>query len=162
MKIFSAPLLLSLLTGSSVDGAGKNPDNAVGALISMSNGYLTPDVFNPNELVPLFLENYRPNDLVMYHRFEDGTYSIQGKFPTGGDGFGPAVVTNSIISVGSNVFVCNMLSNTITMFEINRFGAVRLDTVESGGSTPSGSRPACGPLQRKSSGFGASLRRGFV
>uniref|UniRef100_A0A7S4QD41 Uncharacterized protein n=1 Tax=Ditylum brightwellii TaxID=49249 RepID=A0A7S4QD41_9STRA len=137
MKIFSAPLLLSLLTGSFVDGAGKNPDNAVGALISMSNGYLTPDVFNPNELVPLFLENYRPNDLVMYHRFEDGTYSIQGKFPTGGDGFGPAVVTNSIISVGSNVFVCNMLSNTVTMFEINRFGAVRLDTVTSGGSTPS-------------------------
>ncbi|MGR9107660.1 MAG: lactonase family protein [Gammaproteobacteria bacterium] len=90
----------------------------------------------------------RGNEIVMYNRFEDGTLSVRGYFPTGGLGSGPATIPNaqsdglgsqgSLITTrnGKWLFAANAGSDEISVFRVRQSGLIRTAKVHSGGGFP--------------------------
>ncbi len=101
-------------------------------------------------------DEVRGNEIVMYNRRSDGTLILNGRFPTGGVGSGPAPtssVTGGPLPVAADglgsqnslilswdrrcLFAVNGGSNTVSSFRIFRNrGLRRVSTVDSGGTFP--------------------------
>lgn len=80
------------------------------------------------------------NQVLAYARERDGSLSVQGTYPTGGEGTsrirlssqGPVVLTDD----GRQLLVANVGSSEISVFEVLRDGLELRSVVPSDGSTP--------------------------
>jgi 6-phosphogluconolactonase len=81
----------------------------------------------------------RGNEVVMYRRAADGLLTVTGRFPTGGQGLGSGLGSQSAVSLSNNgrwLFVVNAGSNEISVFSVQAAGLILTDNVPSGGVRP--------------------------
>lgn len=81
----------------------------------------------------------RGNEIVMYRRAVDGTLTVMGRFPTGGQGLGSGLGSQGALVLSKNgrwLFVVNAGSNEVSVFEVRPAGLVLTGKVASGGIRP--------------------------
>ncbi len=81
----------------------------------------------------------RGNEIVMYRRASDGTLTVTGRFPTGGQGLGSGLGSQGAVTLSENgrwLFVVNAGSNELAVFAVHEFGLELTDNVNSGGIQP--------------------------
>ncbi len=86
------------------------------------------------------------NEIVMYHKATDGTLTLQGRFPTGGQGAGPgtffrgdALGAGNSLQLSNNqrwLIAANAGSNELSVFHVDPTGLTLVDKVLSGGFFP--------------------------
>ncbi len=86
------------------------------------------------------------NEIVMYHMATDGTLSVHGRFPTGGQGAGPgtffrgdALGSGNSLQLSKNqrwLFATNAGSNELSVLHVDPTGLTLVDKVPSGGFFP--------------------------
>ncbi|MFN8444674.1 MAG: beta-propeller fold lactonase family protein [Caldilineaceae bacterium] len=87
---------------------------------------------NANDLV-------RGNEVVMYRRASNGTLTVTGRFPTGGQGLGAGLGSQGTVVLSDNgrwLFVVNAGSNEISVFAVQNAALILTDKVASGGMRP--------------------------
>lgn len=92
------------------------------------------------------IDAVRGNEVVMYKRAADGTLTLVGYYPTGGQGSGPGPrfradglgSANSVVLSRNNkwLFVVNGKSNSLSVFRVHEYGLELTDVVASGGEFP--------------------------
>lgn len=81
----------------------------------------------------------RGNEVVVYHRANDGSLTVTGRFPTGGQGLGAGLGSQGAVILSENgrwLFVVNAGSSEISVFSVQNTGLVLTDKVASGGVRP--------------------------
>ena len=81
----------------------------------------------------------RGNEIVMYRRAVEGTLTVTGRFPTGGQGLGSGLGSQGALILSKNgrwLFVVNAGSNEVSVFQVRPTGLVLTDKVASGGVRP--------------------------
>lgn len=81
----------------------------------------------------------RGNEIVMYRRATDGTLTVTGRFPTGGQGLGSGLGSQGALVLSKNgrwLFVVNAGSNEVSVFEVRPAGLVLTGKIASGGVRP--------------------------
>lgn len=81
----------------------------------------------------------RGNEIVMYRRAVEGTLTVTGRFPTGGQGLGSGLGSQGALILSKNgrwLFVVNAGSNEVSAFQVRPTGLVLTDKVASGGVRP--------------------------
>jgi 6-phosphogluconolactonase (cycloisomerase 2 family) len=86
------------------------------------------------------------NEIVMYHMAKDGSLSVHGRFPTGGQGAGPGTLfRGDALGSGNSVqltenqrwlLATNAGSNELSVFHVDPKGLTLVDKVPSGGFFP--------------------------
>ena len=78
------------------------------------------------------------NEVIVFHRGEDGRLERLGSYATGGKGSGAPHLPSqsSLVWSGGRLFVTNAGSDDVTVFAVEGDGLRTLDRVKSGGSAP--------------------------
>mmetsp|Transcript_23742 Transcript_23742/g.35432 ORF Transcript_23742/g.35432 Transcript_23742/m.35432 type:complete len:391 (-) Transcript_23742:242-1414(-) len=126
MKLSFLPIFISLLSGALVRSTDED---------SLSLTDATSAIFS-------YFDSGSGTDLSMYLRFDDGLLEgPRGFFPIGGGsilGFSGSPISKLILSEGTRLFVRDPFenANTVSMYDTNPYGALLLDTADSGGNFP--------------------------
>ncbi len=77
----------------------------------------------------------RGNEVVVYRRANDGSLTVTGRFPTGGQGLGSGLGSQGAVTLSDNgrwLFVVNAGSNEISVFAVQSTGLSLTDKIASG------------------------------
>jgi sugar lactone lactonase YvrE len=135
--IAAAAAVIALPTAGAAGATEDDHDRSAGAVFVGTNHNNT-QATDPSEPA---------NQVVMYHRADDGSLALVGSFDTGGQGSGPGVrfagdglgAANSVtLSQNSKLlFVTNAGSNTLSMFRVHTDRLELLQVVATGDGSPS-------------------------
>ena len=134
-------IFLPLISGSGQASSSTDSDGVEenltedGAAVEAAHADNMGSVFvstNANDLV-------RGNEVVMYRRASNGTLTVTGRFPTGGQGLSAGLGSQGAVVLSDNgrwLFVVNAGSNEISVFAVQTTALILTDKVASGGVRP--------------------------
>lgn len=135
------PLFLPLISG---DGQATTADEADSGEENLTESTDTVEAAHAEQTGVVFVstnanDEVRGNEVVMYRRAGDGTLTLTGRFPTGGQGLSAGLGSQGALVLSDNgrwLFVVNAGSNELSVFAVAGAGLILTDKVASGGTMP--------------------------